>query len=326
MVPVSEAVWFRQGREYHEDFALLAEVTDGEVEHRGLELLESLQSRLNGSVDQLALEEVTRRMGWVAANTLFLEPRTRAEFRTIFIESELVLQRDPLWVAVTPDRVLERRADSVIVYRDYKGAGGWGITKRWLDQWLYAIQIHTVLKAIEEELGRKVGFGQIVGLDKGQERDGKLRHPYVWGYWDAQGDPELDYYAAKRKDLTLRPVWEYDGGILEWVKRLGPMVAEGQFSFSPPIFLNERLLADLVRTRTRREKTVKLFGKSCQVDREKRATWFEPRFNKCSPSNGTPCPYLIACHNDSVNKDPLGSGLFVPRTPHHELERIEKGV
>lgn len=325
IIPVEEAVYFTEGRDIHEDFQLLADES-ADPEKRAVELIDAIKDRMDAAGgDQLKLESLCRRAGWVAANALYVEPVWRRDYVNVYLEHELVLGRGDLWILVTPDRVGRHRQTRKLVYRDYKGVGGWGATQNWVAHWPYAIQQHTVLKAIEEELHEPVAYGQIMGLVKGQERDGKLRHPYVWAYSDGGSDWETDYYIAKRKGLTLTPVWEYPGGILEWVRRLGPEVATSQFPFSTPIFLNERLLADLVVSRTRREQMVKLVRKSAQVDRTTRAKHFEPRFSECRPSFGAACPYLAACHNATVNEDPLASGLFVRRTPHHELEILSKG-
>ena len=320
IVPVDTPAALRQGSEYHVDFADIAEADS--PEKAAIQLIEGLESRIHSTTDGILQEELTRRAGWIAANALFLEPQTRQDYLTLGVEFELVLERGDLWIAATPDRVLERKTDGAVIYRDYKGVGGWGVTKRWLDQWPYAVQQHTVLKALEEELGRKVAFGQVIGLSKGQEKYGRLQHPYVWAYWsDKEGWIPAGEGGGK-KDLTPRPVWEYDGGILEWVRKLGPEVAAGQFAFSPPIYLNERLLADLVTSRTRREKEVRIIRRRAQEDRTLRAKYFEPKHSACSPAIGSSCPYLLACHNETINRDPLGSGLFVRRTPHHELEII----
>ena len=125
--------------------------------------------------------------------------------------------------------------------------------------------------------------------------------------------------------LTPRPVWEYDGGILEWVSKLGKEVADTQFAFSPPIFLNERLLDDLVRARTRREQLISIVRSGCQTNPDLRAIHFEPRFSECSPAIGSPCAYLAACHNETINRDPIRSGLFVKRIPHHDVEILMRG-
>ena len=291
---------------------------------RGIELIQRFEQQIKGTEDGIAQEELCRRAGWVAANALYLEPATRTDYDTLMVEHELVLDRDVLWIATTPDRVLRRKMDGKIIIRDYKGVGGWGISKGWLDSWPYAIQMNILIAAVGEELGEAVGFAQVVGLNKGQEKFGRLNHPYVWAWfsekdgWVPQGE------GGGRKDLTARPVWEYPDGILEWVKKLGPEVASAQFGFSPPIYLNERLLEDLVESRTRREREVKVFRSRAQAERSVRVTHFEPRFSKCRPAFGSPCPYLAACHNAVVNKDPLGSGEYVKRVPHHDMERIGK--
>lgn len=323
IVPVVEAVYFKQGRDYHSDFAEIA--LAGDPAQLAVELIAGLEGRIHGTDDQLLQEELTRRAGWIAANALYLEPETRRDYNTLLVEAELVLERDPLWIAVTPDRVLERKSDGAVVVRDYKGVGGWGITKNWLDQWPFAIQMHTLIAAVSEELDRPIGFAQVVGLSKGQQKDGRLRHPYVWGWWEPDGTPETDYYAAKRKGLDIRPVWEYAEGILEWVRKLGPEVASAQFGFSAPIYLNERLLDTLVESRTRREREVRVFKATAQKDKRVRALHFEPRYSECRPAIGSPCPYLAACHDQHVNNNPIGSGLYVERTPHHDLELIGRG-
>jgi hypothetical protein len=40
----------------------------------------------------------------------------------------------------------------------------------------------------------------------------------------------------------------------------------------------------------------------------------------------TKCQYQDVCWNPTVGRDPLASGLFVPRQPHHELERERHNI
>ena len=308
IVPTVEAAYFLDGRQYHEDFALLSSAID--VLATAQDHINAIMASVLNTPDQLFQETQTRRAGWMAANALFFEPFTRLHYDTVDVEWELILDRTPLWIAVTPDRVLRRKSDGALIYRDYKGVGGWGVTSAWLNSWPYAVQIHTVLKAIEEELDEPVAFGQIVGLSKGQNKDGKLRHPYVWAYVDDNGE---GWTSEWKYGLTLRPTWEYPGGILEWVKQLGQSEVDAQFPHSQKVFLNERLLDKLVAERTARE-----------LDISTGQAMYESRFSECSPSIGSPCPYLAACHNAAVNTDPLGSGLYVVRTPHHDVEAIMK--
>jgi hypothetical protein len=314
IVPVAEAPWFEVGRQIHDDFARLRTGVEYNL------LVSEILTGLGDTHDQLVLEPAYRRMGWIIAYALYRLDREAEEGEDIAIESEIVLDRDPLWVVCTPDRLYRRYLDNRIIYRELKSCkyANYG----WVNYWPRAVQLHVGLAAAREEYDVEIAHGEVMGLVKGEERDGRLMHPYVWSWWhDKEGWVPLGQGAGKR-DLTPRPVWEYDGGIVEWVKKLGPDVANAQFPFSAPIFLDDRLLKDYIQARTFREKEVRFFKDRAQVDRELRARHFEPRFSECSPMIGAPCPYLAACHNAEVNRDPLGSGLYTRRTPHHEIEIV----
>ena len=78
IVPTIEAAYFLDGRQYHEDFALIAEAEDPLV--RAKELIEAIEGTVHESQDQMFQETQTRRAGWVAANALWIEPRGRAPY------------------------------------------------------------------------------------------------------------------------------------------------------------------------------------------------------------------------------------------------------
>jgi hypothetical protein len=127
--------------------------------------------------------------------------------------------------------------------------------------------------------------------------------------------------------MSLRPVWEYGSGgrdgVVEWVRAQGEGVGLEQFPFSAPIVPDRDLLARLVERVLTREKEVKEFlnvhaGEPYNSPRHDMA--FEPRYTACNPTVGAACPYLAACHNPNVGADPIGSGLYVKRTPHHDVE------
>ena len=319
IVPAKEAHYFQVGRDIHQDFLGLARSGDPVEFARAATL--QITADIGATDDQVLQERLCRQAGWLVAAALWIEPQTRELYDTIFLEHELVLDRSPLWFAVTPDRVLRRKRDKAIVVRDYKSVGGWGATKQWVDYWTYATQLQTLLFAVAEELGEPVAFAQVMGLVKGQERAGKLRHPYVWAYSDAERHYwTTDGQEARRKALTLTPVWEYPGGIFEWVDRLGPEVAAVQFPFANPVFPRQRQLDDLIESRTFREGQVRAAVEQARTSWPIRLAFFPPNYQECLPVIGAPCPYLACCHNASVQQDPVGSGQFVPRQPHHELE------
>ena len=278
---------------------------------------------VRGINDQLKLESAYRRAAWAAGVELFIKPATLAEFEVVSIEKELILDRWPLWVACTPDLVLRRRDNPKYkVYREYKSTGR--VSRGWVDHWPTAVQVHIGLKAEEEDSGEAPKYGEVMGLYKGEWKGGWLRHPYVWAWVGGGGDPANanNWTHEYKTGLERHPVWEYPDGVVEWVKRLGQEVAAGIFPFSAPIFLNETMLDTMIEAETHRELEIETVKDSCQNDRMVRARYFRPNFERCNPVIGGDCPYLAACHNKEVNKSPLGSGLFVPREPHHDVELV----
>lgn len=308
MVPVDEAPYYEQGRILHHHLATLLEGTPlaTVLEGVGPPPLEDLP----------ALEVWSRLVGWLVAFHDYLLPRWRERYDVVMVEKELILDRTPLWVATTADVVLRDKEDNRLVVVDWKTVGMMG--KSWIEHWPYAVQMHLNTLAVAEELGETPKYAQVVGLLKGQDRDGKLSHPYVWAYSDGEDHWQTNYYAKYPKRLVV----EYPGGVEAWVRYLGEEVALAQFPHSAPIIIDPRMVAELIEDRTSRESVVAMDTERSRTNWAYRRLRFEQRFKGCRPSFGSPCPYLAACHNGEVNRDPLGSGLFVARTPHHDVERI----
>jgi hypothetical protein len=319
IVPKKEALALRIGKETHADLATLAETADiSEDALRGM--VANLTSHITAEDKEFRqpMELLYRRLGWMVAWALYIEPAIRAGWEDIGIEKELILDRGDLWVPCTPDRVLVNKGNpKVICYQEYKTTISAGF--KWQQSWRYAIQLHIGIAAVQEEIHKKVSFGRVIGLMKGDVRDGRLHHPYVYGYMNTKGGEWSSEYRSGG-DWIPMPVWEYPGGIVNWVKKCGKEVALAQFPHSAPVFLDERMLADWVRRRTFRQKTVRIIKESCRTDLERRAKWFERRTDQCRPGFGEECPYLLPCWNAQAELDPLGTGEFEPREPHHDVE------
>lgn len=308
IVPIEESVYLTDGKDIHNDLALFGEGASIE------EVVSSIPLLPSSELGQCALERYTRRIAWAVSFGLYIEPTLREFGEEVACEDEIILDRDPLWFGVIPDRV-QRRKGGGLVYREWKSAKY--LKKEWQDHWLYAIQLHLGIKALEEELGEPVEYGQVLGLNKGFDRDGRLIHPYVWAY--RKGEEWSHEY---KYGWDHAPVWEYPGGVVEWVKRCGPEVGLKQFAWSAPVYLDQRLLDRWIEQRLRRHAQIQPLKFIAQTDKAVRDSLFDQRLIHCRPSFGPECPYLAACHNASVNQSPLGSGLYVPRTPHHDLELI----
>jgi hypothetical protein len=150
----------------------------------------------------------------------------------------------------------------------------------------------------------------------------------VWAYsngtqWSKDHKPNWD----------LRPTWEYgDGGlagVIQWATELGPEVGLSQFPVSQPLVPDRALVEQLVQRRLEREEEVEAYVNEGMVHGFDLASpehnrVFEKRFNVCRPSFGSGCAYLHACHNANVGADPLGSGLYKVRVPHHDVAGDEQ--
>lgn len=306
IVPVREAKYFREGRDIHEGLAkILMDVPLGEV----------LEGYGPTPTDVLEREPFLRKVGWTVAFAKWVFPRILDEFLILKTEWEVVLERDPLWIVCTPDALLRRRTDGALVNLDFKSVGIMG--REWMNYWPYAVQMQINMKAIEEEVGEKVEYSQIIGLMKGKEDRGKLRHPYVWAYTDGN-----KWSHEWKKDWGMDTVDQYPGGIEAWVELLGEEEGMAQFPFSARVFPNDRLLEGLIRQRTIREQLLDLMRPMTQSEEAVRDIYYPQSFSKCRPSFGSECPYLAACHNADINTDPIGSGMYVERTPHHDVELV----
>jgi len=324
--PVDKPEALQVGGDVHEDLQAIAELDD--ISYENIEkitsgALDEALDKLEPN-DQIGRELLYRRFGWATAYALFVEPKIRASWRSIGTERELILDREPLWVPVTPDRVLENIANPEIrVYQEYKttiSASG-----KWLSSWRKKPQLHLGMKALEED-GTKVAYARIMGLMKGQVRDGRLAHPYVWGYrHDTSGKWTHDYTQARSTGWYQAPVWEYPGGLVRYVQTLGETVATAQFPFTEPIFLNEKLLNSWIVRWTAQMEEWAMAESIVADDEEALDTFFPQHTDNCEPPFGDPCSYRWACWNAGVNQDPIGSGYYTKRIPHHDVELILGG-
>jgi hypothetical protein len=323
LVPVETAEALEVGRDVHEDLALIAEMEDISEKAIGKVVDDILEGVVNETLRTYPhkSELLFRRLGWLVAYALYIEPKVREVYENVSTEREIALDRSPLIVGVTPDRTLRHRKGRYLVYREYKSTIS--SSQKWLNSWKYAIQLHTSLKAIEEETGEKVKFAQVMGLMKGyySNSDKRLVHPYANAYYNEKTDKWSHDYRSGFEWVPT-PVWEYPGGIVEWVKWCGQEVAEKQFPHTEPIFLNEMMVDNWVARRTSREKEVSLVKDLCRDDHSLRAIHFEQRTNQCSPPFGDSCPYLVLCWNASYALHPEKHPDFVERKPHHDLEMI----
>ncbi len=321
IVPKEEPLALLLGRETHLDLAQVARMEDLRPEV----IQEAINDILGGITEedkqfQGKMELVYRRVGWLAAFALFIEPFIRMKYDNISIEREIVLNRDPLRVGVTPDRLLCLKSNpDHIEYREYKTTIS--ASNKWCQSWPFQIQLHLGIAAASEWLKKPVKFGQIMGLMKGYDTGERLSHPYVWGWRNERtGAWTHEYDKARSRDWTSMPVWEYPGGVVEWVLKAGLETAQAQFPHSAPVFLNTRMLNEWIARRTHRQRMIRAIKKQCGDSDLLKTIHFEKRTSQCRPAFGDACPYIRLCWNAEANAEPMRGGDFVERIPHHDAE------
>lgn len=314
IVPVEEPHYFIDGRNFAESLEtvrqegfLLQPWVDAQVE------------RLHTLPTTRDQESLLRLTGMMIAYKSYIEPKIHEQFEILDMEKELILDRSPLWIATTPDLIKRDRKTGKLVYQDDKSVTS--ASNQWTAHWNYAIQLHISLAAMEEEYEEDIAYAHIMGMRKGQFSYGALSHPYVYAARNPHGKWGRKSYKGWEKLFSI----EYPGGIMAWVKELGQETAQELFPWSVPVFLNRRLLDGIVRERlSRMQEIEKGMGNNPDPSPQVFPQLFPKSLNQCYPSMGSVCPYLQACHNQTVGEDPLGSGLFTTRTPHHNVEILHR--
>jgi hypothetical protein len=316
IVPVDEPHYFVDGRNFADSLEL-ARTPDFEI----MPWVEEQVTRLSTLPDIKAQESLIRLTGMIISYKKYIEPKILQQFDIVDMEKELILDRAPLWIATTPDLIKRDRKTGKLVYQDDKSVTN--ASNQWTAHWNYAIQLHIGLAAMEEEYEEEVAYAHIMGLRKGQYSYGALSHPYVYvsrspqGKWARRG-----YKGWEKLFATEYPTPTGGGaeGLMAWVTELGSEVASELFPWSVPVFLNRRMLDQVVKERLHRMTEID----NCPDLHQEVGRLFPKSLNQCYPVMGSMCPYIQACHNHTVGENPIGSGLYEVRTPHHNVEILHR--
>lgn len=254
--------------------------------------------------------------------SIYALPRIQEEYDILSIEPELstVWPRPPLaaemMVMTRPDMVLRRRTDGTVWVPDHKTTK-WK-DQRWLAKWPYALQLHIQALAVKDAHPEMDVQGSLVfGVYKGYEKP--LPPPAVGG---TIYSPLCGAYRSSRGEYSTRYIsgWDYctfNGVdyIEKWVRELPSEVLEGQYLISAPIFLREDMAFSCLAETLEREKVIKAWREGLVPT----AVAFPHHTTWCAE-----CEYQQACWIPSVQSDPLRSGFYKAREPHHSLEAVAK--
>jgi hypothetical protein len=286
--------------------------------------------------EQLCLLE-----GLVRAWVKWRLPKILAEFEVVSVEEELDWPLDcQILDMVKCDVLLRRKSDGmlfILEFKTTKDGSGW-----WKQQWLHNTQVLANTLAIQEVKGEPVGGMLIEGLVKGKwEKDKaksspwageKIQHSILCYCYKEEVDGEWVYstdYHPKKKKVA---VWE-EMEPKEWVEMLTVEELESLFVQVEP--MKPRLL-DLLRWKHQTIyqenqiiKDLDLIDDAIEMGypEEEVAALVAQLFPKndaaCFRYFGHPCEYEPLCFTAEVERDPVGSGKYEWRKPHHVMEVVE---
>lgn len=196
----------------------------------------------------------------------------------------------------------------------------------------------TSIKAVglKEVVSLETSTGTLVanGFASHNSSYGKQNSPFCHSYF-RQGTPPFsypDWQYAYKSGYKRTPTWEMEGGVKKWVDEMPERVLADIYPCTPPIFVNEQLVADFFAQRQIREveirEAVKVINDPDMPEAMRKQflnCFFPQRYDQCNPSFGRPCGFRELCFGNVT--DPIARGWTL-RDPHfaaeaEQLARIE---
>jgi hypothetical protein len=282
------------------------------------------------SVDWLIQEQRTLLEGMIHAWLRVRYPVLRSEYDFLAVERELLWPLDAEGTIIDQircDVLARRKSDGGLFYLEWKTTTTGG--DEWVKQWEHNTQLLANTLAVEELLHERCEGVLIEGLLKGRRKiDEAARSPFqgrkiqfsplTYGYKHvATGEFSARYQGAK--GWYKIATWQ-EMPVETWVSDVMTVEdCQGLFAPVPPI-------------RPRRAHLDRWRGQTIALEQERAArlqilktrpealdTLFPMNDEHCFRYWGHPCPFEPLCFGDEVAQDPLGSGLYQPRQPHHDV-------
>ena len=273
-----------------------------------------------------ATNEGVLEMGLLLAYTSTIWPLWDAEYEVIATELECA---QPLGSALTylarPDAVLRRRSDGTIWVLSDKTTSLPAAT--FCQQWQKAVQNHAECVLVEHQLGVTVSGYFTQGWYKGYKKADTIYSPLAFA-WCRQGATALtkDVWLAEYKyGWPRRRIDAYPGGIAAWIRQLPAELIHAQFPVAGPTLLRRDMVEAYLTQVTIRDETIVDGQGQRELDIQKQLSWLYPQhFANCDEYGKyrRPCAFRECCWVPSIGLDPLASGLYIKRIPHHDQERL----
>lgn len=301
---------------------------------------------LNGLIaEQLCLLE-----GLVRAWARVRLPAILREFTVVSVEQEYRYELAPnIIVMVRLDAVLRRKSDGLLFIKDFKTVSAI-YDSDWGKKFEHDSQLLCYTLAAEGIFNEPVGGMLMEGLLKGKRALDKgvtspfqgqviQQSPLCYAY--RQRERVTGQYVYDRewaRGAEKFPIWDMPGGVRGWLADWSDLDLSELFVVLPAIRPERR---DLERFRAQaafQEETLRTQVDLVEAIREDAFTsgadeaWdsYELALNRLFPQNhnhcfryfGYPCAMERLCFTQAIEEDPLGSGFYQERIPHHATEDV----
>jgi hypothetical protein len=272
---------------------------------------------------QEALAEALCR-GWAKVRL----PKIKEIYDIECIEEEWNIPMDgDLTFMTRIDGILTRKSDGERKAIEFKTTGT--NQPKHIEAFRYSTQTLTHIWSINRVLKHDVSSVLMEFLYKGRKYQGEIYNPMIRGYKKV-GIPPIDSTeysydsdVARKKGWEPFYVWE-DIGVKAWMEQIPLEVVESHF-FGLEVFKNDEEIEQWKRQTYYEVKRIDEGLKELETDSEvvrKRVmdSVFPARMDEDCYDNKyrRSCSYLDICYKQI--DDPLGSGKFIVREPHHPQE------
>jgi hypothetical protein len=234
-----------------------------------------------------------------------------------------------------PDLLIQHESTGLVRYVEAKTTKV--LDAAFMESWRYAPQLAAGFEAVWQTLGIQVDDFVMQLFYKGTfyKDEGRWASVFTsaWrrvkkGFQVGLLKEKLDFddYEWSPKRPTSWKGWErvdLPGTVDETVWHeflLKHGALEEQCPETPPLIFHKGMVEAWIEQKKLREGEIADWDSHDDIIPAHVPTTFPQKFLKCKPYNGFPCNYLSLCWNPTETKQPLLSGRFKWREPHHKTE------
>ena len=268
--------------------------------------------------------------GLLAGFTARILPRLLTEYEPVRFEKEVYYTHpaDPTLVFVCrPDVIMRHRATGSYTYVEWKTVATGSL--QWTLSWSRAVQLHAGAVAATQLYQLPVTHCLVIGCEKGRFQDGWQHSPWCY-HWRHKKTGDLSPFYRAGWERT--PNWHVPG--YSPLDLISPEDLDGLYPMTQPIAVDETLVRAFFTGQAVRQSEIahaltwmaeaRVHNHQRRID-ETMAAVFPQHFSKCLPSFGRSCEFERCCFTQ-IGADPMASGLYAWRTPHHPLEATARGL